>query len=87
MEGTTRSGARYLREFSIDSNSDSDPTFNPNSDLDSSVATMFDTESNQGNSDFATQIQEQVERTITAMIAAGTPGCSCIFIKICDLCY
>ena len=68
MEGTTRSGARYLREFPIDNSSDSDSTFN----WDSSVATMSDPKSNEGNPDFAKQVQEQVEKIIAAMIAAGT---------------
>ena len=49
MEGTTRSGARYLRELPLDNSSDSDSTFN----WDSSVATMSDPESNEGNPDFA----------------------------------
>ena len=68
MEGTTRSGARYLRELPLDNSSDSDSSFN----WYSSEATMSDPGSIGGNPDFAQQVQDQVERTIASMIAAGT---------------
>ena len=68
IEGITRSGTRYLRELPLNNSSDSDSTFN----WDSSEATMSDSGSNGRNPDFVQQVQDQVERTIAAMIAAGT---------------
>ena len=71
MESRTRSGRRYLREFSIFSASDSDSSYSPDSDICSTISTMTDSGS-ASSPDFAKQVQEQVEKAIADMIAAGT---------------
>ena len=71
MEGATRSGKQYIKEFPIDNNSDSDSdsagplyTYMMSSSPASSPA--------PGTSDFNKKVVEQVQKTIRAMLASGS---------------
>ena len=66
MEGVTRSGRKYTKIFTIDSGSDSE------SSLYTYTMTSPSSPPAPGSSDFDKKVEEQVQKTIQAMLAAGT---------------
>ena len=70
MEGITRSGKKYTKIFSIDSSSDSDS--NSQSSIYAYTMSSSPSSPTPGSPDFDRKVEEQVQRTIRAMIASGT---------------
>ena len=78
MEGATRSGKKYTKIFTTDSGSESDSKGDPESDSELAKSlysyTMSTTSASSptpGSSDFEKKVEEQVQKTIRAMIASG----------------
>ena len=70
MEGITRSGKKYTKIFSIDSSSDSDS--NSQSSIYAYTMSSSPGSPTPGSPDFDKKVEEQVQKTIRAILASGT---------------
>jgi hypothetical protein len=70
MEGVTRFGKKYTKVFTIDSGSESDS--NSQSSLYAYTMSSSSSSPAPGSPDFDKKVEEEVEKTIRAMIASGT---------------